>query len=151
VPGVRMPFRLLLPALLFASAICGAGVAALLSRFGNKASAVVMLLLFAELYVRSLTAQFVALPPPSAMAQAFSHLDGCSAVAELPVPESENGPHELLSRYVYAASGHLHKVVSYYASIWPDEVWRLQRAVRSLPDERSRAILLSKLHRSSQR
>src|SRR5712692_414418 len=139
-----MPFRLLLPALLFASAICGAGAAALVSRFGSKAAAVVMLCLFAELYpVRSLTGQSVDLPPPSAMAQAYQHLDGCSAVVEIPVPEPENGPHELLARYVYAASGHLHKVVSYYASVWPDEIWALKRAARSLPDERSRATLVN--------
>lgn len=143
IPGVRVPFRLILPASLFFSVLCGAGVTSFTSRFGRKALSVIVLGLFAELYpASSLVSGAVNLPPPSEIAQAYQHLEGCHASVELPVPEPEAGPHELLSRYVYGASAHLHPVVSYYASIWPKEVWRLQRLASRLPSDAAREILV---------
>jgi hypothetical protein len=143
LPGVRVPWRLLLPAILFFSLVCGTGVTALLSRFGTKAFGIAVVGLLLELYpAPSLARRAVELPPPLSIAQAYQHLSACPVSVELPVPEPTAGAHEVLSRYVYGASGHLHRVVSYYASIWPPEVWSLQREAARLPDERSRESLV---------
>jgi uncharacterized membrane protein len=141
IPGLRVPSRLVLPALLFLSALCGAGVTTFTSRFGRKALCLIVFCLLGELYPASwLIYPSVELPPPAGIAQAYQHLEGCHAAVEIPV--SESVPADLLARYVYGASSHLHPVVSYYASVWPKEVQSLQRLASTLPNDEGRERLL---------
>jgi hypothetical protein len=143
LPGIRVPARLSLVALLFATNLFGTGLTVILNRFGKMAGALVGACLLVEFWPAPwVAAKSVTLPEPNQMAKTYN-LAGCSAIVELPTsPSTGGGSAETLSRYVYAAAAHLHPTVSYYASVWPQGIRALQQAAETLPDENAKKMLL---------
>ena len=138
LPGIRVPSRILMLAMLFASVLAGAGFSAVVARFGKKAGLIAALCLLAESYPAPwLAANSVFLSEPMAMADAYRNLRGCTAIVELPMDDAQDA-----SRDVYAAAGDLTPTVSYYGSMMLKEPSRLQDAAERLPNESAKSELV---------
>jgi hypothetical protein len=142
LPFIRNPSRMALPALCFFALLSGTGADYLMARFRWIGLFLVGALIIELFPVSSIVSKAVELPLPEDIADGYRHLGSCSASVELPVLGLPLPP-EMLSRYIYGAAGHLHRVASYYVLGWPKEVLALQEQATKLPSQVARAMLLA--------
>jgi len=141
VPGVRWPMRIFFFGWLAASILSGIGLTALLRRAGTNHSvvAVIVLLLIAiEIRPNSmLAAESREAPPPMSLSDAYPYLAreaDRGGIVELPTADASGWRTPLMTRYIYASSAHLRRIVSLHGSVIPPLTDTLLSAANSLPE-----------------
>ncbi len=160
--AIRVPMRVLLYTYLFASVLCGLGVAALTDRLSERARAplalLLLLLLIGEYRPQSwLARNSLIVPEPLAVSDAYPFLAGEAnrgAVVELPSADVTGYRTPVMTLYTYGSAGHLRRVVAYHGSVRLSAPDSLQEAASRLPDRdaqdrlRSAGVTRLVVHRS---
>jgi len=142
IPGVRWPMRVFFFAWLAASVLCGLGLTALQGRITatrqRAFAAAVILLMAIEMRPSSLLAGGSReAPPPMSLSDAYQFLTqetDRGGVVELPTADESGWRTPLMTRYIYASSAHLRRVVALHGSVTPPVTDTLLSAANSLPE-----------------
>lgn len=142
IPGVRWPMRVFFFAWLAGAILCGLGLTALQGRISPKrrnvlAVAAIVLLAIEMLPTPRFAGRSRPAPPPMSLSDAYPYLSreaDRGGVVELPTADASGWRTPYLTRYIYASSGHLRRVVAIHGSVTPPVTDTLVRAANALPD-----------------
>lgn len=151
IPGLRMPLRMYLFALLFLAILGGLGLDVVLRRIsprGRRLMATAAVALLALEYKPSawFANRGFAVPEPNEIAETYRPLTSratAGATIELPVRDSMGYRNTVQSAYVLGAAIHGRPVTSYYAGPFVPLVDSLERLGARLPEEGARRALLA--------
>ena len=151
LPGIRWPMRIFFYTWLGGSLLCGLGTTALVRRVEPRWRAAmaigILLLLAIEYHPASwLAGRSVQAPPPMAISDSYAYLAherDRGGVVELPTAGRDGWRTPFSTRYIYASSAHLRRVVALHGSVMPPVIDTLLRAADALPDTSARSILVA--------
>ena len=148
IPGIRWPMRIFFFAWLAGAILCGLGLTALERRVGTRsrivATFVIALVVIEYWPARWLAGRSAIAPDPVSLSDAYPYLASEAdrgGVVELPTADRSGWRTPFSTRYIYASSGHLRRVVALHGSVTPPVIDSLLRAANALPDSSSMRIL----------
>lgn len=152
IPGIRWPMRIFFFSLLAFSILCGFGFVLLRQnvsvRWQRGLICCAIVLITAESWPRLWLARESAIAPdPMALSDAYPVLakeEDRGGVIELPVSDRFGWRTPFLTRYTYASSAHLRRVVAIHGSVTPPVTDTLLRAAIAAPDTMAMNYLASR-------
>jgi len=149
IPGIRWPMRIFFFAWLAGAILCGLGLTALELRVGSRRSRIVATVVIALVVIEYWPAPWfagrsVVAPDPMSLSDAYPYLASEAnrgGVVELPTADQSGWRTAFSTRYIYASSGHLRRIVALHGSVTPPVIDSLLRAANALPDSSSMRIL----------
>jgi hypothetical protein len=142
VPGVRWPMRVFFFAWLAASILCGLGLSALQWRVSESRRRVLALGVILIMAIEMRPSNLLAggsreAPAPMSLSDAYPYLvreTDRGGVIELPTADDSGWRTPFMTRYIYASSAHLRRVVAIHGSVTPPVTDTLLSAANSLPE-----------------
>ena len=149
IPGIRWPMRIFFFAWLAGAILCGLGLTALERRVGTRRGRMIATVVIALVVIEYwpapwLAGRSVVAPSPTSLSDAYPYLASEAdrgGVVELPTADQAGWRTPFSTRYIYASSGHLRRVVAIHGSVTPPVIDSLLRAANALPDSSSMRIL----------
>ncbi|HUQ19607.1 MAG TPA: hypothetical protein VM099_08335 [Gemmatimonadaceae bacterium] len=152
IPGLRWPMRIFFFALLAFSILCGFGLSFLRQNVSARSQRALVFLAVALITVESwprlwLSQESVIAPDPMSLSDAYPVLakeQDRGGVIELPVSDQSGWRTPYLTRYTYASSAHLRRVVAIHGSVTPPLTHTLLKAAIAAPDTTAMHYLASR-------
>jgi hypothetical protein len=149
VPGIRWPMRIFFFAWLGGAVLCGLGFTALLRIVQPKwrlavASGVILLIAIEYRPSSRFAGRLIAASDPMTLSDAYPYLAverDRGGVVELPTSDAGGWRTPFSSRYIYASSGHLRRVVALHGSVMPPVIDTLLKAAAALPSAPAMGVL----------
>ena len=149
IPGIRWPMRIFFFAWLAGAILCGLGLTALERKTNPGWSRIVPMVAIALVVLESWPARWfagrsVVAENPMSLSDAYPFLASEAnrgGVVEIPTTDRTGWRTPFSTRYIYASSAHLRRVVALHGSVTPPITDSLLRAANGLPDSSSMKIL----------